>query len=56
MIAIKSYETEINNLKSEILKMKKNHEAEMKKIKKVALNYAIIYYKSKSRDLTDIFT
>lgn len=36
--------------------MKKNNDAETKKIKKTALNYAIIYYKSKSRDLTEIFT
>jgi hypothetical protein len=36
--------------------MKKVHEAEKNKIKKTALNYAIIYYKNKSKDLTDIFT
>ena len=36
--------------------MKKFHDIEKKKIKKTALNYAIIYYKNKSKDLTDIFT
>ena len=41
---------------SEIEKIKIIHEAEKKKIKKTALNYAIIYYKNKSKDLTDIFT
>ena len=36
--------------------MKKIYEAEKNKIKKTALNYAIIYYKNKSKDLTEIFT
>jgi len=29
---------------------------EKKNIKKTAMNYAIIYYKNKSRELTNIFT
>jgi hypothetical protein len=32
------------------------NELEKKNIKKTAMNYAIIYYKNKSRELTNIFT
>ena len=32
------------------------HDQEKKNIKKSAMNYAIIYYKNKSRELTNIFT
>ena len=45
-----------SNSDSKREKMKKIYEAEKNKIKKTALNYAIIYYKNKSKDLTDIFT
>ena len=32
------------------------HEMEKKQIKKAAMNYAILYYKNKSKELTNIFT
>lgn len=36
--------------------MAKDHDIEKKQIKKAAMNYAILYYKNKSRELTNIFT
>ena len=37
-------------------KQKLFFETEKKRIKKSAINYAIIYYKNKSKELTNIFT
>ena len=36
--------------------MLNDHDIEKKQIKKAAMNYAILYYKNKSRELTNIFT
>ena len=36
--------------------MTETHDIEKKQIKKAAMNYAILYYKNKSRELTNIFT
>jgi hypothetical protein len=47
---------EINNLKKELSKINYNNDLEKKNIKKSAMNYAIIYYKNKSKELTSIFT
>ena len=38
------------------MKIKQDHERDKKRIKKAALSYAINYYKTKSKDLTQIFT
>ena len=43
-------------MKKKTLKLKQDHERDKKRIKKAALSYAINYYKSKSKDLTQIFT
>lgn len=56
MIAIKSYENQIQELKLEIDRQKDKFEIDKKHIKKNAMNYAIIYYKNKSKELTNIFT
>lgn len=37
-------------------KLNFKHEQEKKQIKQTAMNYAIIYYKNKSQELTSIFT
>ena len=36
--------------------MTETHDIEKKQIKKAAMNFAILYYKNKSRELTNIFT
>ena len=46
----------INQLKNQLNKIDIIHEIEMKNVKKSAMNYAIIYYKNKSKELTSIFT
>lgn len=43
-------------LQQKIKKMIIDHDIEKKQIKKAAMNYAILYYKNKSRELTNIFT
>ena len=39
-----------------MVKIRQDHEKDKKRIKEAALSYAINYYKSKSKDLTSVFT
>ena len=47
---------EVDRLKDKIDKMKTSHDNEKKGIKQVALNYAIEYFKTKSKELIMLFT
>ena len=47
---------EVDRLKDKIDKMKTAHDNEKKSIKQVALNYAIEYFKTKSKELIMLFT
>lgn len=56
IVAIKEYETQINDLREKLTSLKDNQEKERRNIKAQAIRYCVGVYKSKANEISKVFS